>query len=115
MSFAIIDNEKFFIQESITQLPINITRAKSIHKNLLLTSNNEPAILLFKNCRFVKSKVRPAFFVFQYHIISMGCKDKHSVFIIGESELLKGKGYANYMVPSIFTHLLKNRCKPYKE
>lgn len=113
MSFAMIDNEKFFIQESITQLPINITRAKSIHKNLLLSSNNESAILLFKNCRIVKTKAR--LYAFPYHIISMGCKDKHSVFIVGGSELLKGKGEGNYMVPSIYTHLLKNRCKPYKK
>ena len=41
MSFAMVDNERFFIQESATQLPINITRTKSVHKNLLLTSNND--------------------------------------------------------------------------
>ena len=41
MSFAMVDNERFFIQESATQLPINITRTKSVHKNLLLASNND--------------------------------------------------------------------------
>lgn len=113
MGYALIDDEKFFIIENETQLPINITRAKSVHKNLLLASNNEPTILFFKNCRIAKTKAR--LYAFPYSIISMGCKNKHSVFIVGESELLKGKGCANYMVPSIFIHLLKNRCKPYKE
>ena len=113
MGYALIDNENFFIIGSPTQLPINITRAKSVHKNLLLSSNNEPAILLFKNCRLVKTKAR--LYALPYHIISMGCKDKHSVFIVGGSELLKGKGAGDYMIPSTFTHLLKNRCKPYKK
>ena len=118
MSFAMVDNERFFIQESATQLPINITRTKSVHKNLLLASNNDSQFCFLKNCCIVKTKVRPGFYVpqyFKYYIISMGCKDKHSIFIAGESELLKGKAETNYMIPSIFIHSLKNRYKPYKE
>ena len=118
MSFAMVDNERFFIQESTTQLPINITRTKSVHKNLLIDSNSKPTDLFFKNCCIAKTKVRPGFYVpqyFKYYTISMGCKDKHSIFIAGESELLKGKAETNYMIPSIFIHSLKNRCKPYRE
>lgn len=118
MSFAMVDNERFFIQESSTQLPINITRTKSVHKNLLLASNNDSQFCFLKNCCIAKTKVRPGFYVpqyFKYYIISMGCKDKHSIFIAGESELLKGKAETNYMIPSIFIHSLKNRYKPYKE
>ncbi len=118
MSFAMVDNERFFIQESATQLPINITRTKSVHKNLLLASNNDSQFCFLKNCCIAKTKVLPGFYVtqyFKYYIISMGCKDKHSIFISGESELLKGKTETNYMIPSIFIHSLKNRYKPYKE
>ena len=119
MSFAMVDNERFFfIQESTTQLPINITRTKSVHKNLLIDSNKKPTNIFFKNCCLKKIKNRRGFYVgqcFRNYIISMGCKDKHSIFVVDESELLKGKAGANYMIPFIFIHSLKNRYKPYKE
>lgn len=57
MSFAMVDNERFFIQESATQLPINITRTKSVHKNLLLASNNDPQFHFLKTVVLRKQKL----------------------------------------------------------
>ena len=57
MSFAMVDNERFFIQESTTQLPINITRTKSVHKNLLLASNNDSQFYFLKTAVLRKQKL----------------------------------------------------------